>query len=43
MTPMSNSEFIKKLQSHFDSLAQITPEEEIEFWFAWDLQESLSK
>lgn len=38
---MSNSEVIKKLQSHFDSLAQITPEEGIEFWFARDLQEPL--
>ena len=38
---MSNSEVIKKLQGHFDSLAQITPEEGIEFWFARDLQEPL--
>lgn len=38
---MSNSQVIKKLQSHFDSLAQITPEEGIEFWFARDLQEPL--
>ena|SRR3990167_4909306 len=38
---MSNSEVIKKLQSHCDSLAQITPEEGIEFWFARDLQEPL--
>jgi len=38
---MSNSEIIKKLQSHFDSLAQITPEERIEFWFARDLQDPL--
>ena len=38
---MSNSEVIKKLQSHFDSLAQISPEEGIEFWFARDLQEPL--
>lgn len=38
---MSNSEVIKKLQSHFDSLAQITPEEGVEFWFARDLQEPL--
>ncbi len=38
---MSNSDIIKKLQSHFDSLAQITPEEGIEFWFARDLQEPL--
>lgn len=38
---MSNSEVIKKLQGHFDSLAQTTPEERIEFWFARDLQEPL--
>jgi DNA-damage-inducible protein D len=38
---MSNLEVIKKLQSHFDSLAKITPEEGIEFWFARDLQEPL--
>jgi DNA-damage-inducible protein D len=38
---MSNSEIIKKLQSHFDSLSQTTSEEGIEFWFARDLQEPL--
>lgn len=38
---MSNNEIIRKLQSHFDSLAQITSEEGIEFWFARDLQEPL--
>ncbi|MEN9654601.1 MAG: hypothetical protein RL235_713 [Chlamydiota bacterium] len=38
---MSNREVIKKLQSHFDGLAQITPEEGVQFWFARDLQESL--
>lgn len=38
---MSNREVIKKLQSHFDSLAKMTPEEGIEFWFARDLQEPL--
>jgi DNA-damage-inducible protein D len=38
---MSSGEIIKKLQSHFDSLAQSIPEEEIEFWFARDLQEPL--
>lgn len=32
---------VQKLQSHFDILAQITPEENIEFWFARDLQEPL--
>lgn len=35
------SEIIKKLQSHFDSLAQRISGEEIEFWFARDLQEPL--
>jgi DNA-damage-inducible protein D len=38
---MFNGEIIKKLQSHFDSLAQTIPGEEIEFWFARDLQEPL--
>lgn len=38
---MSNMEIIKKLQSHFDSLAKSIPGEEIEFWFARDLQEPL--
>ena len=38
---MFKSEVIKKLQSHFDSLVQTTPEEGIEFWFARDLQEPL--
>jgi DNA-damage-inducible protein D len=38
---MSNNEIIRKLQSHFDSLAQTMLEEGIEFWFARDLQEPL--
>ncbi len=38
---MSNIEIIRKMQSHFDSLAQTLPEESIEFWFARDLQEPL--
>jgi DNA-damage-inducible protein D len=38
---MSNSDVIKKLQGHFDSLAKTLPEESIEFWFARDLQEPL--
>lgn len=38
---MLNNEIIRKLQSHFDSLAQIIPEEGIEFWLARDLQEPL--
>lgn len=37
---MSN-EIIRKLQSHFDGLAQTISEEGIEFWFARDLQEPL--
>ncbi len=36
-----HSEVIKKLQSRFDTLAQNIPGEEIEFWFARDLQEPL--
>jgi hypothetical protein len=35
------SEVIKKLQASFDALAQSIPGEEIEFWFARDLQEPL--
>src|SRR3990167_4061442 len=35
------NEIIKKLQSQFDSLVQIIPGEEIEFWFSRDLQEPL--
>ena len=38
---MSNREIIKKLQNHFDSLAQTLPEKKIKFWFARDLQEPL--
>jgi DNA-damage-inducible protein D len=38
---MSDNKIIGKLQSHFDSLAQTTPNEGIEFWFARDLQEPL--
>jgi DNA-damage-inducible protein D len=38
---MSSGEIVKKLQNHFDSLAQSIPEEGIEFWFARDLQETL--
>lgn len=34
-------EIIKKLQSLFDAMTQVLPEEEIEFWFARDLQEPL--
>lgn len=39
---MSNIEIIRKMQSHFNSLAQTLPEDSIEFWFARDLQEPLS-
>jgi DNA-damage-inducible protein D len=34
-------EIVKKLQSRFDDLAQNIPGEEIEFWFARDLQDPL--
>jgi DNA-damage-inducible protein D len=34
-------EIVKKLQGRFDALAQNIPGEEIEFWFARDLQEPL--
>jgi DNA-damage-inducible protein D len=34
-------EIVKKLQSRFDALMQSIPGEEIEFWFARDLQEPL--
>lgn len=34
-------EIVKKLQNRFDALAQNVPGEEIEFWFARDLQEPL--
>jgi len=32
---------ITLLQQHFDSLAQVVPDERVEFWFARDLQEPL--
>jgi DNA-damage-inducible protein D len=35
------SELIEKMQSRFDRLAQTVPGEEVEFWFARDLQEPL--
>ncbi len=34
-------EIIQRLQSCFDALIQSVPTEEIEFWFARDLQEPL--
>ncbi|HUS75346.1 MAG TPA: DNA damage-inducible protein D [Methanothrix sp.] len=36
-----NRELIQQMQSRFDSLAQILPSENVEFWFARDLQEPL--
>ena len=36
-----NKENIQQMQSRFDALAQVIPDEEIEFWFARDLQEPL--
>ncbi len=35
------SEIIQKLRNHFDTLAQTVPGEDIEFWFARDLQDPL--
>ncbi len=35
------SEIVKTMKSQFDSLAQIVPGEDVEFWFARDLQEPL--
>lgn len=35
------SEIVKTMQSQFDGLAQTVPGEEVEFWFARDLQEPL--
>ncbi len=36
-----NSDLVQKLQNQFDKLAQAVPDEEVEFWFARDLQEPL--
>ena len=36
-----NTEQIQQMQRQFDSIAQILPEENIEFWFARDLQNPL--
>ncbi len=36
-----NIEVIQKMQDQFDEIAQILPEDGIEFWFARDLQEPL--
>ena len=36
-----NTELIQQMQRQFDSIAQILPEENIEFWFARDLQNPL--
>lgn len=36
-----NSDLVQKMQNQFDKLAQAVPDEEVEFWFARDLQEPL--
>jgi DNA-damage-inducible protein D len=36
-----NSEILQQMQSRFDSLVHILPEDNVEFWFARDLQEPL--
>ncbi len=36
-----NAEIVKRMQGQFDILAQTLPDQEIEFWFARDLQEPL--
>lgn len=36
-----NSDLVQKMQNQFDELAQAVPDEEVEFWFARDLQEPL--
>jgi len=36
-----NSDILQQMQCRFDSLAQILPDESVEFWFARDLQEAL--
>jgi len=36
-----NKDIIRRMQSQFDSLARIIPDEGVEFWFARDLQEPL--
>ena len=36
-----NKEIIQQMQSQFDSLVHIVPDEEVEFWFARELQEPL--
>ncbi len=36
-----NSDQVQKMQNQFDKLAQAVPDEEVEFWFARDLQEPL--
>ena len=36
-----HTELIQQMQRQFDSIAQILPEENIEFWFARDLQNPL--
>jgi DNA-damage-inducible protein D len=36
-----NSDFVQKMQNQFDKIVQAVPDEEVEFWFARDLQEPL--
>ena len=36
-----NGEIVKKMQGQFDSLSQTLPDQDVEFWFARDLQEPL--
>lgn len=36
-----NKQLIGKMQSQFDALVQLVPGENVEFWFARDLQEPL--
>lgn len=35
------SDAIQQLKGHFDALSQHIPDEDVEFWFARDLQEPL--
>ena len=41
MTTSLNTELIQQMQRQFDSIVQTFPEENIEFWFARDLQNPL--
>lgn len=35
------NELIQRMQNHLDAMAQVIPSENIEFWYARDLQEPL--